>query len=175
MESKLRPGLGTIKGSEITKNRDSDSNIRLLNAELSSPEDIQSVELATESGVDFVPENEDVALVIPLSEAYKLGLIIDDQVAPDPALLPGEKEIYSKVAGAKLAKIKLDKFGNIILNGGIDFAVQFTALKAKFDSLQAQLIAHTHLGVTTGPGTSGVSATVFDVDISAAKVDKVKL
>jgi hypothetical protein len=61
------------------------------------------------------------------------------------------------------------------LNGSADFAVAFTDLQTKLTALENQLLGHTHAGVTTGGGVSGVSATVFDIDISGAKVDTVLL
>ena len=167
--------LGTIRGSEIRKNRDGDINTRMLNSEISSPQDVQSVELASQCGEDFNPEDDDVVLVIPIGAAYKMGLVIDDQVAPDETLAKGEREIYSKAAGARLAKLRLNKDGEIILNGGTDFAVAFTEMKAQIDGLRTALNAHTHAGVTTGPGTSGAPSTPFTVNIDNAKVEKVKL
>lgn len=171
----MRARLGTIKGKEIGKNRDGDSNVRLLSAEISSSEDVQTVELITNQGEDFNPEDEDVVLVISLTDAYKIGLVIDDQIAPDPSILNGEKEIYSKENGSKKAKIKLNKDGEVILNDGVDFAVSFNELKAQIDQLRTDLLAHFHDGVTVGAGATGVSSTVFSVNVDGTKVEKVRL
>lgn len=171
----MRARLGTIKGSRIDKNRDADSNSRLLDSEISSPEDVQTVELMIPSGEDFNPENEDVVLVIQVGDAYKLGILIDDQVEPDETIEAGEKEIYSKLNGAKLAKLKLDKDGQVILNDGADFAVLYNELKTQIDKLKSDLLAHVHPGVTAGGASTGVSITVFDVNVDNAKAEKVRI
>jgi len=167
--------LGTITGSEIKKNRDSDSNSRILGAEISSPEDIQTVELITGPGEDFSPEDKDVVLIISLGSAYKMGLIIDDQIVPDPSIEKGEKEIYSKLNGAKKAKIRLNKDSEIILNDGVDFAVSFNELKTQVDQLRTDLNAHVHTGITAGGANSGVPLSPFTVSVDGTKVEKVKL
>ena len=167
--------LGTIKSSEIRNNRDSKKLVRIVSSEITGPDDIQSIELMTPMGEDFNPEAEDVVLIFRISEAYKMGLLIDDQVAPDFTILKGEKEFYSKLGSTKRAKLKLNLNSEVVFNDGINSAVQFEALKTKFDSLQAELRAHIHPGVTVGAGSTAASTTLFDADISAAEVEKVKL
>lgn len=171
----MRAKLGTIKGSRIGKNRDSQENSRLLNAEITSPNDIQTVELITESGTDFNPEDDDVVLVISLGDAFKMGLIVDDQIEPDGSIEKGEKEIFSKADGQKLAKLKLDKDGQVILNDGADFAVKFNELKAQVDQLKIELDSHIHTGVTSGGSTSGTPATPFTINVDNTKAEKVRL
>lgn len=167
--------LGTVKGMEIRKNRDSKLNSRMLNVEISSPDDTQSVELINGNGEDFNPENNEKVLVIPISDAYKIGLLIDDNVEPDPSVLKGEKEFYSKKDGIKKAKLKLDEDGQVILNGGADFAVLYNELKTQVDKLKVDLLAHFHPGITPGPGVTGVSATLFSFNVDAAKAEKVRI
>ena len=70
---------------------------------------------------------------------------------------------------------KLLKTGIIEINGDADFAVRFDALQTKLTALEAQLISHVHPGVTAGGASTGVSVTVFDIDILTAKVAEVKL
>lgn len=167
--------LGTIKGNEIKVNRDSKETVRIANSEVTQAGDTQSIELITPSGEDFKPEKEDVVLIIPISTAYKMGIIVDDGVIPDSSLEEGEKEIYSKAGGVKLAKIKLSKDSEIILNDGADFAVKFNELQTKLEALRIQLQTHVHPGVAPGGSSTGPTPTPFDTDISSAKVDKVKL
>jgi hypothetical protein len=65
--------------------------------------------------------------------------------------------------------------GTVDIQGADNFAVKYNELKSKLDALQGQLTSHVHTGVTTGPGSSGPSTTLWDVDISGAKSDKVKI
>ena len=171
----MRAQLGTIKGQRIDKNRDAEDDSRLLDCELSSIEDVQTVELMVPSGEDFSPQNEDVVLIIQISDAYKLGILVDDQVAPDESNLSGEKEIYSKDGSTKLARLKLNKDGQVILNQGTDFAVLYNELKTQIDKLKSDLLAHVHPGVTAGGASTGVSITVFDVNVDNAKAEKVRI
>ena len=84
--------------------------------------------------------------------------------------------------------------GKIVLNsllvelaesGATDFAVAYTDLKTAFDQLKQDLNTlinlynfHVHSGVTTGPGSTGTTPSVgtpSSADMTAAKVDKVKV
>lgn len=168
----MKAKLGTIKGSEIRKNRDSNSNSRILNAEISSREDVQTVELINGQGEDFNPEDEDVVLIISLGDAYKIGLLIDDGIEPDASILPGEKEFYSKSSGVKKAKLKLNKDSEVVLNDGVDFAVAFNKLKTEFNELQAKFNLHVHLlaGVPTDP-----TLQLSTANIDNTKIEKVRI
>ena len=74
---------------------------------------------------------------------------------------------------------------SITLNGGTDWAVQYTALKAAFDQLKSDMNtfvavfnAHVHPGVTTGAGSTGTTVTPgssSSADMSGAKVTTVNL
>ena len=167
--------LGTITGMEVAKNRDGKSDVRIARAILSDPEDVQSIELITPGGEDHVPEDRDILLVLKISEAYKLGLITDDQIEPDENLQPGEKEIYSKQSGVKLAKLKLNLQGELVLNDGTDFAVAFEKLRTEFNELQVKFNTHIHGGVAAGGQTSGVPTVLSTANIDNVKVEKVRL
>lgn len=175
MENNLNLMLGTIKGSEIRQNRDSNINSRMLNSEISSPEDIQSVELIIPHGQDFNPEIDNVVLILEISPSYKLGILIDDGSVPDATLQEGEKELFSIQNGVKKAKIRLNKDGEIILNDGNNFAVKFNELKAQFDQFKIEFAGHLHTGVTPGGGNSGVPSAALTLDLSSAKAEKVRL
>jgi len=171
----LKARLGTIKGSEVRKFRDSTSNSRMLSAEITSPKDVQSVELIMGQGEDINPEDDDVVVIIKISDAYKMGLLVDDGIEPDTSIEKGERELYSKQNGTRKAKIRLNKNSEIILNGGIDFAVSFNELKIQMDQLKTDLLAHVHPGVTSGASSTGPSATAFSVNVDNTKVEKVRL
>jgi len=167
--------LGTIKGTEIRKNRDSKAPVRMLSAEISSPKDVQSVELVIPSGEDFSPEDDDIVIVLKISEAYKIGISSDDGIEPDETLDRGEKEIYAKSQGSRKAKIRLKLNDEIVMNDGADYAVLFDVLKAEIDKLKIYINTHVHKDVTPGAGSSGVPLVLSDLDISLAKAEKIRI
>jgi hypothetical protein len=71
--------------------------------------------------------------------------------------------------------IKITPSGDIYLNGSADSTIAYTDMKAAFDQLVTEFNTHTHSGVTTGSGTSGVPSTPSTADMSAAEVSNVKV
>lgn len=111
--------------------------------------------------------------------AYNYGVSLPDS--------PGESKVYSTdVDGNEKATLKMKADGIAELNGDADNAVSFADLQAALNSFKTSIdmaiasgiTGHTHSGVTTGPGVSGPgagAATPVAIDISAAKVNEVKL
>jgi hypothetical protein len=156
---------GTIRGREVTKNRDGSNDRLMLQVEMSSPDDIQTVEYVSLPGQDENPINGSKVYVIEVGSSYKIGIGVDDGITPD--MDTGEKRLYSlDDAGAIQAFIKLLKSGIIHINGSADFAIRFnaldTALQAMLTALNADIVVAGGAGSTT-------------LDISGAKVDEVKL
>lgn len=180
---------GRVIGREIKKNRDGTKTSLLLQVEISSPDDIQTVELISQDGEDTNPVDNSRVVIIPIGQAYKIAVAINDGIAPDPTLLPGEKKVYSSDGGVIKAFIQWLKTGALILsgtilqilgstsieltapiieiNGAADFAVAFNALKTQFDQFVSDYNNHTH---TPGPGPNPTTAA----DITPAKVASVK-
>ena len=166
--------IGTVTGRAVGKNRDGTEDVMLLQVEISDPDDVQTIQLMTPAGEDDNPITGSQVLILDIGNAFKAAITVDDGVAP--FMDPGEKKLYSlDTSGVIKAFINLLASGNIELNGNDDNAVRFEALQTKMTALEAQLIAHVHPGVTSGGANTGVSATLFDIDISAAKVDEVTL
>lgn len=165
---------GTITGREVRKNRDGTGNRLMLQVEMSNPDDIQTVEYVSLPGQDENPINGSRVYVFEVGPSYKIGIAVNDGI--EPGMNTGEKRMYAlNDAGAIQSFINLLKTGIIEINGNGDFAVRFQALQDKLTLLEAQLIAHVHPGVTAGGASTGVSVTPFDIDISTAKVNEVKL
>ena len=165
---------GTVTGQEIKTNRDGGVEVRLLQVEMSSPDDIQTVQYFPMSGDDSPPIKDDKVAVISIGDSFKIAIGVQDSIVP--SMGPGEKKSYSRDSvGAVAAFVNHLASGVLELNGNNDFAVRFNALQTKLTALEAQLIAHVHPGVLTGGASTGPSVTVFDIDISAAKVDEVKI
>lgn len=175
----MRTGL--VKGTEIKKNRDGQSDVLLLQVQMADSEDIQTVQLLTQAGEDTNPVNGSLVAILPMGEAWKIGVAVNDGITPTMAR--GEKKVYSSVGGTIKAFINWLVGGILELNGNADFAVRFTALETAFNQLKTELNTfmavynlHTHptapVGPVSGPSAPGIAAAA---DISGAKVDTVKL
>jgi hypothetical protein len=133
----------------------------LLSAELSDPNDLQTVELYTQSGEKYNPPDGAKLFVVEAGKSWKIAVACDDGVAPNPDMQQGERELYSIANGARKAKIYLAADGKIefendnckiavnndgkievdfsselVVNAGTDSAVRFSELKAGFDQLK---------------------------------------
>lgn len=97
---------------------------------------------------------------------------------------PGDTKLFSTDAdGNEQATLILLDDGTIEINGNADNAVSFQDLKTAMDNFKASIdsatagsiTGHTHVetGATTAPGVG--AAPPVTVDISASKVDGVKL
>ena len=157
--------VGKITGRTIGKNRDGDSDVILLQVEVSDADDIQTVELHRGAGVDLNPPDDSIVVLVRAGNAWQIAATVNDNVTPDD-LDQGVYEIYASDSGAKTAKVNLDPGGDVTLNDGTQSAVSFPELKAQFDTLVTDFNnlvtifnAHVHPGVTAGPGSTAVSAT----------------
>jgi hypothetical protein len=157
--------IGIIKNRAITKNRDGDANRIMLQVELLD-DDVRTVELMSQAGEDTNPATGCRVYVIGESEAYKLGIAVSDDLEPE--VDPGEKEIYStnNPATTKMARIKLDATGNIVINEGTNHVTQNEALQIAINTFLSALNSQ-----LTGLGAPGG----LTLDISTAEVTTVRV
>lgn len=160
---------GTITGFEVMKNRNGDHERLMLQVQISSPDDIQTVEYVALPGQDEAPIIGSKVYIIQVSDGYKIGIGVDDGIVPEG--VAGRKRMYSIDADGNIkALIRLVESGIIELNGTGDFAVRYDALDVAFQTFVTAV--NTALGTKLdGAGTPGV----LTLDISAAKVDEVTL
>ena len=176
---------GEVGNTSVKANRDGDNDVRMMACEVSSPGDVQSVQLVSIGGMDFHPLPGARVMVAQVGNAWKMAIVLEDGVTPTAAA--GEKFIYSQDSGGAIsALVKLRNTGDVEINGDADWAVAYTDLKMAFDQLKSDHDTHVHLagpplgavldsvgGPCTGPTappTAGPSA-----DMSPAKVSTVKL
>lgn len=166
---------GFITGQSIGKNRDGENDVRLLQVEITEPDDVQEVQQVTWSGEDNAPSNGDMVVIIEISETYKIAIGVNDTIIPSVAT--GERKIYSQDGGAVKAYAYFKNNGNIQLNGSGDFAVRFTALETAYDELQSKWNTFAAAYVPGGPAVQGLPPTAgaSTGDISLSKVDTVEL
>ena len=181
---------GTIRNTAVKANRDGDNSVRMLDVEMSSPSDLQSVQLVS-IGEDYHPLPGAKVMVVQVGNAWKMAIVLDDGLRPSAG--EGERFIYSLTTAAALAAvIKLRNDSTMELNGDADFAVAFNDLKTAFNDLKADFNAlvtlfgtmgpppagHVHSGVQPGSGSTGPPTTFpsqSTADIDPAKVATVKL
>ena len=108
--------IGKVIGSAVDVNRDSDGNVLLLTVEITEGDDLQEIELFRHAGVDYNPPVGSIVVIQILSEAFKVGVAVDDGIEPEAD--EGEYEIYSSEGGSKKARVKCDADGNAVLNAG---------------------------------------------------------
>ncbi len=194
---------GKVRERQLTKNRDGSTDKILLQVELTSPDDIQTVEWINHDGEDSSPPDNSLVVVVAVSESYKIAIACDDGILSEAS--PGEKIIYSQLNGAKRTSVFLKTDGSLIidtkdtsgvqksvielepggdisitsesninLNGSSDFAVRFNALEIVLNQFLIALNLHKHGGVTIGSAETLIPAPIT-FDLSPAKVESVKL
>lgn len=84
---------GKIINREVKKNRDGTKNVLLLQVEITDPEDIQTVELMSQTGEENNPPSNSKATMVQVGDAWKIAVSTDDQI--EPITDPGEKRLYS--------------------------------------------------------------------------------
>jgi hypothetical protein len=108
--------IGRITGSAVEQNLDADSPGRLMQVELTAPDDIQSIELFTQAGDDNNPPDDVQCIVLEVSPRLKIIVAVSDGLAPECDR--GERELYSQADGEKKARTKYQKDGKVIHNQG---------------------------------------------------------
>lgn len=193
--------IGTVVGSEIVENLDSDKDSRMLSVELSEAEDVQSVEYINQNGEQSSPLDDTTVLVLDLNQTWKLAIAINDLVDIDETLERGEKKIYAVDSDNNVVawiylngdgsirldngsgSIELTASGNIVNNDGSDWVTQFTAMKSAFDTLLSDLNtfittynSHTHPYLPGPPGsTTPTSPTTSTGTSSSADMSSAKV
>lgn len=163
--------IGTVKGHEIKKNQDGDKNVVLLQVELSDEKDVQTVQLYSMSGEISIPQAGAKVVILPDPDsAWKKGIAIDDLIE-HTGITAGEKKLYSYDSGTIKAFINFLKSGIIEINGNNDFAVRFDALDTAIQTFITTLNAL----FATKLDASGQTPGTLTLDISAAKVEEVKI
>ena len=105
--------IGLITGRETKKNKDSTTESRLLQCQITSNDDVQSAEYMQQAGVDSNPPDGARAIIIQLSPSWKIAVAVNDGITPDSSLEPGEFQIYSQDGGIRKSTITLKKDGSI--------------------------------------------------------------
>jgi len=176
-------GLGIITGREIAKNGDGEKNRLILQVQFTA-DDVRPVEFVAQAGEDTNPADGCRVMVLEADKSYKIVVAVTDDLLPECE--PGEKEVYStdNPATVKLARMKLNKDGEIELNGNVDNGVGFEQLKIGFDQFLTDFnnfvtAYNTHVHITTAtvgatPTPGLIAATTSTGTSSSASIDDSK-
>lgn len=160
--------IGVVTGRRISKNRDGDKDVLILQVELITGEDTRSIEIFSSS--DFNPANGTRVYICNVSDSYQIAVATSDGLTPESE--PGEVEIYStdNPVTSKQARIYLNKDGEIILNKGTKSAVNYVDLNT-----QLQLLVTAINSALATKLDGGGSAGALTLDLTTAEVPEVKL
>ena len=160
--------IGVITGRKISRNRDGDKNVLILQVSLIDGEDTRSIEIF--SSGDFNPANGTRVYICNVSDSYQIAVATSDGLTPE--VEAGEVEIYStdNPVTTKQARIHLNKDGEIVLNQGTKSAVNFLDLNTQLQLLVTAI----NSALATKLDGSGAAGSL-SLDLSSAEVPEVKL
>ena len=167
--------IGTVTGYIIAKNRDGDSDVLLLQCEMSEDTDIQTVEYIQQPGEDGNPAMGSSVIIFDIGKSYRFAIACDDNIVPE--MLPGERKLYSVSGGEVSAFANFLSTGIIELNGNTESAVKFKSLDMSLQtmvvSINAELAKIATVLNSLVPGS--YTPTPITLDMSAAEVPEVVL
>jgi hypothetical protein len=180
---------GNIKTVEIGNDKEDDVKKYILTCTFSDEQDERKVQIINMSGINVRPRVGHKVLVLDLGGGFELGICTDDGIEAD--LEDGEVEIYSIDSdNKKSAKVKLKPNGEVVLNDGEDYSVQYTALKDEFNKLKKDhddfvtaygLHQHT-CGAPGAPSTAliyvpptTIPPSTSTADITKCKIDSIRV
>ena len=188
----MDPRTGIVTGRQTAANRGQGVPVRLLQAIITDPADVQTVQLVEQSGEESNPLNGTLVILLPGAQAFKLGVACSDGVTP--VMDPGGKRIYSldPTTAQPIAQVRLDPDGKItasgpvgsltidpdgkctLVNGAASFTMnadgtfQFHGVSATYD---CPVTAPAFNAVTSGGGTGDMTVAgdvVVDGDVTAS-------
>lgn len=108
--------IGKVVGTRVDYNRDDEDKSVLLDVEFSDSDDVQTVQWVDVSGESSRPIPNDYVITIPIGPGYKIAIAVLDEIEPEES--EGEKELFSRDSSGKLARLKLDENGKVLMNAG---------------------------------------------------------
>lgn len=172
---------GVVKGREVKKNCEGKSEVLLLQTELLSSQDVQTVEVFYEAGNYVNPPNNAEVIVAEITPEWKIAIASRDSI-PTPKIDPGERIIYSSKNDEMKAFMKFCGDGSIEINDNDDNAVRYSKLENAFNTLKDDFnnfikIFNLHTHPISGTQTL-VTATMGNkstADITPAKIKNFKV
>lgn len=151
---------------------DDDLTTRNIQVQLTQETDIQEIQQWRLSGFDSNPSPEVKGLIVDLGDGYKISIAEKDGLT-DSGLNPGERKIYSDLAGTEMAALVLKNTGQVSL--GTSTAELLTILDDTLTDVITALefvrdtMTFTNGGGPTGPPTNGAVLTPTIVTLEATQ------
>lgn len=145
--------IGRVISSSVGVNRDGETPVRLLQVEISDPDDIQTVEYAQAAGEDFNPPPDTTVFILEAGEAWKLAIGADDGIAPSAG--SGERRIYAVDPITKLIASLLVLLTDGTIEAGTT-GLDFVAQAGKIDQIIAGIMS-VFSGWTPVPNDGGAA------------------
>ena len=158
--------IGVVTSSELGQNRDGEVAGRLLQAAISEPTDVQTVEMA-QGGDEFHPP-PGIRLVLVDAGDCLMAVGTDDGIPP--AMDPGGRRIYSldPTGMTVMAEVQLKPDGTIVArNGAASFTMSkdgkftFHGVSSTFDHPVTVNSTITATGTITAPTVVGSTDVTF--------------
>jgi len=161
--------LGRIISSEITENRDGEKKVLLLQAEITGPEDIKTVEYIQAAFVDARPPAGVSIFIDDLGAAWMVAPAADDGIEPESP--EGQIEFYA-INPATLARVastrtKLKTSGTVEIGvSSLDFVAlaqkvldELEDIKTDLDGFKSTFDLHVHTSGCSAGGTPTLAPT----------------
>jgi len=163
--------LGVVKGSRIGNSFRSTKQVVILSVVIDDPKDVQSVEFLGVNGDFSIPVTGSTVLIHTVIDEYKVATAVNTGVVII-GLGEGERSVFAVNGEAYGGIIDYLKNGEVVINNGVGFAVEFNKLKVGFD--QFKVDHNTHVHVETGASTN-VPTVLSVATIDDSKVEKVRI
>lgn len=169
--------IGVVRGARVGEGYRSGKQVLILDCEIDDPEDVQSVEYLFPSGDSFIPPNGDTVLIHEVGNQLLVATAVNSGVVSTISEA-GERSLFAYKDGTVTALIDLLHSGEIVLNRGDGFAIEFEKMKNAFDEIVEFVNSHDHPFVGLDVGVAGKTGSVLapsTADMSGAKVESVRL
>jgi hypothetical protein len=176
--------IGVVKEVGFGKSFRTEKDVVVLKCEIDDPNDVQTVEYHFATGQNSLPRVDDTVLIHEVSNEYKIATATNTGVVV--TIEDGESSIFA-IDGENVASvIRMLKSGEIELNNGEGYAVEFGELKTAFDQLKDDYnklvtqISTTWVPVPNDGGAALKTLVAGDnptssADIAPAKVEEVRI
>jgi hypothetical protein len=176
--------IGTVKSSSIGKAFRTKLDAVILKVTIDDDRDVQTVQYLFASGENSIPVSGTTVLIHEISPEYKVATASNTGVVV--TLNEGEKAIYAIKDGVFASIIELLVNGEVVINKGSGYAVEFEALEIAFNELKedynklVSTITTTWVPVPNDGGAALKAAVNADnptsnADVGDAKVEKVRI
>jgi phage gp45-like len=130
-----------ITGRERGKYGDAKNNSTNLQVQDTAKDDIKTAQYVQQAGIDSNPPDGAIAVVLNITDSWKVCIAVNDGTDPASPLEPGEEQLYGQDNGVRTSTITCKKDGSIEIKTLSSVTVVGDVIA---DGIS--LKTHTHLG-----------------------------